>query len=240
MSRLTNQILTRVPAALALATAVLAGGCGLIDSNIADFDLSLPEKEITVDTADWMLADAQSVPAIDCQDMMSVCNAGVSQFCGNGQLCFGSCDGANCKAEVAVNLFREFDLGEEKPELREIDGQPLVDVTIRRIAYSVSENTMNVDSTPLTIYIGPQDAMSSGHPQAEAIGTIAPVPAGMTIDDAEVELSADAESVVRSYMGDYRTPFNIIIGTLVDLEAGDLIPQGRLVAVVKVEATAGL
>lgn len=225
---------------LLAALAVLSSTGCLIDSNIADFDLSLPEKELTVDTADWMLADATTVPAVDCSEMQTVCNAGASQFCGNDQLCFGSCDGQNCKAEVAVNLFREFDLAQEKPELREIDGKPLVNVTIKRIAYSVTENTMNVASTPLKIFIGPQEAVSAGHPQAVELGTIEPVAPGVTIDDAEVTLTAGAQDTVRDFIGNYTTPFNIVIGTQVPLNAGDSIPQGRLVAIVRVEATAGL
>ena len=217
-----------------------AGGCGLIDSNIADFDLSLPEKELSVDTADWMLADAEMVPSIDCSDTAGVCNAGVSQFCGNDGVCFGSCDGSNCQAEVVVNLFRQFDLEAEKPELREIDGKPLVEITISRISYTVSENTMNLDSTPMIIYIGPQTAMASGHPQAEAIGTIPAVPTGTTLEETDVVLVENSEAIVSRYMRDYKTPFNIIVGTNVDLMAGDLLPQGKLVSVVKVQATAGL
>lgn len=227
---------------LAFAAFLLGAGCGLIDSDIADFDLSLPEKELTVDTADWMLTDEATVPSVDCSQMAGVCSAGVMQICSASELCFGSCNSSTetCTAEVLIELFQRFELAKEKPELEAIDGKPLVDVTINRIAYSVTENTMNVDSPELAVYIGPQEAMSSGHPQAEQIGTIPVVPAGTTVEDGSVELLPDAEQTMRRFLRDYQTPFNVIAGSLVQLEAGDMVPQGRLVAVVQVNATAGL
>lgn len=227
---------------LAFAAILLGAGCGLIDSNIADFDLSLPEKELTVDTSDWMLTDQTTVPAVDCSGMAGACSAGVAQICSASELCFGSCDATTetCSAEVLIELFQRFELATEKPELMEIDGKPLVDVTINRIAYSVTENTMNVDAPELAVYIGPQEAMSSGHPQAEQIGTIPVVPAGTTVEDGEVQLLPDAEQTMERYLKDYQTPFNVIAGSLVQLEAGDTVPQGRLVAIVQVSATAGL
>lgn len=227
---------------LLVAALLSSGGCGLIDSDISDFDLSLPEKELTVDTSDWMLTDQSTVPPIDCSGMTSICSAAVAQICSAGELCFGSCDAETetCNAEVLIELFQRFELAAEKPELEAIDGKPLVDVTIRRIGYSVTENTMNVDSPPLAVYIGPQEAMSSGHPQAEQIGTIPVVPAGTTVTDGEVELLPGAEETMSRFMTDYQTPFNVIAGSLVELEAGDQVPQGRLVAIVQVDATAGL
>jgi hypothetical protein len=226
---------------LALAAVLLSAGC-LIDSNIADFDLSLPEKELTVDTADWMLTDETTVPSVDCSEMAGVCSAGVAEICSASDLCFGSCDSdtETCNAEVLIELFQRFELATEKPELSEIDGKPLVDVSIRRIGYTVSENTMNVDSPELAVYIGPQEAMSSGHPQAEQIGTIPVVAAGSTVESGEVELLDSAEQTMERFLRDYRTPFNVIVGSLVELEAGDMVPQGRLVAIVQVDATAGI
>lgn len=218
-----------------------ASGCGLVDSNIADFDLSLPEKEITVDTADWDLTENATVPTVDCSSDQGICAAGVSQICGAEDVCFGSCTAdSTCKADVLVELFQRFELQREKPELSEIDGKPLVSVSINRIGYTVTENTMNVDSPPLTVYVGPQEAMSSGHPQAEAIGVIPVLPAGTTVDSGEVQLEPGAEDIIGKYMKDYQTPFNVIVASTVELQAGDLVPQGRLVAIVQVEATAGI
>ena len=225
---------------LFFALAAPLGGCGLIDSNIADFDLSLPEKEVTVDTADWMLTDEATVPAVDCSGSPDICGAAVEEICAS-EACAGSCGADDsCRAEIQIELFHRFELQREKPELSEIDDQPLVRVNIRRVGYTVSENTMNVDSPPLTVFVGPQQAMSSGHAEAEVIGTIPVLAAGTTVTDGEMELVDGAEEILGRYMRAYQTPFNIIVGSTLDLEAGDVVPQGRLIAIVQVEATAGL
>lgn len=227
---------------LTVAALLSFGGCGLIDSNIADFDLTLPDKELTVDTADWMLTDQSTVPSLECGGMTGICSAGVDQICSASELCFGSCDAQTetCRAEVLIELFQTFELEREKPELSEIDGKPLVDITIRRIGYQVSENTMNVDSPEIAVFIGPVEAMSSDHPEAEQIGTIPVVPAGTTVEAGQVELLPESEEIIARYLREYQTPFNLIAGSLVELGAGDTVPSGRLVAVVQVEATAGL
>ena len=217
------------------------GGCGLIDSDITDFNLSLPEREVTVDTADWELTDDSAMPAIDCSDEPAVCSAGIGELCGAEGVCFGSCDAEDtCKVTVAVSLFHRFDLASEQPELEQIDGQPLVSVTIDRVYYTVTENSFTQDSPELTVYVAPQTVMNPGDPLAEEIGVIASVASMQTIEEAEVELSDSGEDSLARYMKDYTTPFNLILGTTVELSAGDEIPSGRLVAVVKADAHAGL
>jgi hypothetical protein len=39
-------------------------------------------------------------------------------------------------------------------------------------------------------------------------------------------------------MRDYATPFNVIVGAMVELRAGDEVPTGRMVAAIKVDAHA--
>ena len=141
---------------------------------------------------------------------------------------------------MQVSRFHTFDLASEKPELQEIEGKPLVSIRISRVAYEITENTLNVNTPRLTIYVGPQSAMDGADPQARAIGNIPPALAGTTVAEAEVEMTADGEDILADFMKDYSTPFNIIVGGDVSLAAGDPVPTGRLVAVVKAEATAGL
>jgi hypothetical protein len=219
--------------------AALVGGCGLIDSDIADFDLSLPRKTITLDTADWELQVTDQFPEVPCADTPGLCQAAAQDYC-TGAGCFPMCDGTNCKVTVQVALWNTFDLAAEKPELAALEDEPVVNVTIDEISYQVSENTLNVPTPELTIYLAPQTVMNPGDPRAEAIGTIASIPAGGTIQHAEVTMAAGARDTMERYLGDFQTPFNVIVGGVVDIEAGDAIPEGRLVAVVDVSARAGI
>ncbi len=227
-------------AALAVGLT-LVSGCGLIDPDIADFDLSLPEKEIVVDTSTWQLTDDATMPAIDCTESAGICSLGITELCGADGICFGTCNEAKtCDVKVLVNLWHSFDLAREKPELQEIEGQPLVSITVNSIAYKVTENTMNVATPEMTVYVAPEGVMSPGDPGAEAIGTLPPIPAGTTIEGQDVVLTENGRERLAAYMKSYSQPFNIIVGTDVDIQAGDEVPTGTLTAVVMVTAVAGI
>lgn len=229
--------------ALCAASALFAiGGCGLVDSDITDFDLSLPEREVTVDTVDWMLSDMDMLPAVDCSDDAQICGTAVGEYCSAEDVCSGACGQSTetCEVHVGVALWHTFHLSTERPELEQIEGQPLVSVSVKRVYYTISENTLDVDSPPLTVYIGPEGTMAPGDTGAQAIGTIAPVPAGQTVADADVELTDTGRDILAEFMKDYQTPFNLVVGADVVLEAGDDLPTGKLVATVGATATAGL
>jgi hypothetical protein len=218
----------------------LAGaGCGLIDSDVTDFDLSLPEREVRVDTADWELADTGELPAVDCTGgSAGVCETSVGDFCGAEEVCAGACGGDTCEIGIGVSLWHTLDLATDRPELMAIEGQPLVEVRIERVYYEIAENTLNVASPPLAVYVAPSGVMSPGDAQAERIGTIPPVAAGIRVPEADVELTADGKDKLAARMKTYNTPFNLIVGADVLIEAGDPMPSGRLVATVKATARA--
>jgi len=55
-----------------------------------------------------------------------------------------------------------------------------------------------------------------------------------------MQLTADGEDNLKTYMKDYQTPFNIIVGGVQLVQAGDPVPMGLFRAVVNASATAGL
>ncbi len=232
-------ILTRF-AILTLASSLVAS-CGLIDPDIADFDLSLPRKDIVVDTSTWELTDEASLPSVDCSLDAQICSMGIAQLCGAEGVCTSSCSAEDtCDVTIGVSLWHSFDLAMEKPELEEIEGQPLVSITIKRIAYEVTENTMNVATPAMTVYVAAEGVMSPDDAGAEAIGVVPAVPAGTTVEVKDIELTATGRETLAGYMKEYSQPFNIIIGTDIDIHAGDVVPTGKLTAVVVVSAVAGI
>ncbi|HTM23527.1 MAG TPA: hypothetical protein VL172_23550 [Kofleriaceae bacterium] len=229
-----------------LCTGVLAAmlsACGLIDSNVTDFDLSMPAKTFTVDTAQWDLMGDQNgeFPAIDCSQQ-DLCSAAVGQACGNEAICFGSCDSGagTCQAAVLVALSQPVNLLDEKPELAQIEDQPLVSVTVDRIYYNVGENTMNVSTPEFMLYVAPENVMSPGDPQAVAVGTIAPLPAATTRAETDMVFVEGGEQALKDFMKDYKTTFRVIVGGQIELHAGDPVPTGSLTATVQVAAHAGI
>lgn len=226
---------------LCACTAATLAACGLIDTDIADFDLSLPQKDIVIDTGQWELTGEESMPSVDCSERAEACSLGIEELCGADGVCVGSCNAdQTCDVKILVNLWHDFDLAKEKPELEEIEGQPLVSVEIKKIAYRVKENTLNVDTPEMTVYVAPAGVMSPDDPQAQAIGTLAPISAGMVSDEEEVTLTPNGRAILAGFMQQYSVPFNLIVGTEIDIHAGDLVPTGRLTTVVLVTAVAGI
>ena len=86
-----------------LATALVGGaGCGLIDSDMAQVDLDLPEQQVIVDTADWELTDEGQMPAVECADTPRVCATQVERWCGADALCEARCGGDTCAVDIVV------------------------------------------------------------------------------------------------------------------------------------------
>jgi hypothetical protein len=224
-----------------VAAAMAAGGCGLISSDVTSFDLTLPDKTFTVDTAQWKLQPASgNFPAIDCSADAGVCSTNAAKACKTGQ-CSGSCDATShtCDLQIAMQLWQMVDLVTEKPELKTINDQPLVGVHIDKLEYQVTENSLNVDTPELAMYVAPATVMSPG-PQAVQIATIPPVKAGAVLPLTAIELGPDGQAALAKFMGDYQTPFNLIVGSAITEHKGDAVPTGRLTAKLKVTAHANL
>src|SRR5262245_5074978 len=135
---------------LVLAVAIAASGCGLIDSDITDFDLSVPSKMFTIDTTQWGLSAVDGFTATSCDGQEGICAAAAQEACSVGQ-CFGACNAESktCDLKVVVGLSSMVNLYSEKPELQTINDQPLVDVAIDAITYTVTENSLNVATPPM-------------------------------------------------------------------------------------------
>jgi hypothetical protein len=226
---------------LAFAALAVLGGCGLISSDVTNFDLTLPDKTFTVDTSQWMVTQQQADAAtsVSCAGNPGICATGAQQAC-TKVTCTGTCDASNfCELDVQVALYQMVDLLNEKPELKTINDQPLVGVHIDKIEYQVTENTLNVATPELGLYVAPSTVMAIG-PDAVQIGTVPSIPAGQTPPLMAVDLGADGQAALAKYMGDYKNPFNIIVGSTVPISHGATVPMGRLTAKVKVTAHASL
>jgi hypothetical protein len=220
--------------------AIALCGCGVIDPNITRFALRLPERMFTMDTDQWQLSSSGAVfPDVPCGQDPTVCEAQVESLCGSDQ-CTAQCVAGSCQMIVQVTLWRMVDLYEENPELKTINEQPLVDVDIESVHYEVTENTMNIDTPALTLYMAPASVMDASDSAARAVGVIPPIGAGSAQDKTDVMVSPEHEQALEDFMRDYQTPFNLIVSADITVEAGDPVPMGRITADVGVDATAGI
>jgi len=228
---------------LVLVAALVAplASCGLVDPNITNFDLALPDKTFTIDADNWGLTNGEQLTSTPCSPSPDPCAAAAAMACADGA-CIGQCNATSltCDLTLFVSLYTGVDLLTEKPELSTIQDEPVLDVTIDAITYTVTENTLNVDTPEMKVYVAPMAVTRAGDPLAREIGSVPSIAAGTTMNEASVVLSPTGKAALAEFMGDFKTPFNIVVGSSLLVQNGDSIPAGRMVVRVGVKAHAGL
>lgn len=225
-----------------LALTLAASGCGLISSDVTNFDLDLPDKMFSVDATGWQIdqQQAQAMLSTTCSND-TLCSSAAMQACAMD--CTGSCNMTShtCQLSLDVSLYRTIDLVTEKPELASINNEPVIKVTIDSLTYRVPANTLNVDTPELGVYVAPMLVMDPKDPQAKRIGTIPPIPAGQVITaPLAMEFTATGKADLVATMNNYKSPFNFIVGSALVVQQGQMVPDGKLDAVVHIKAHAGL
>jgi hypothetical protein len=227
---------------LRLCLVLAVSGCGLISSDVTDFDLTLPEKSFSVDASGWQVnqtaADAflnmscsQTPQNVCTSAAMSACPMNCSARCGSA---------AKCELGFDVGVYQMIDLVMEKPELKSINDEPIIKVAIDSVSYRVSANTLNVATPQMNVYVAPMSVMDPDDPMAKQIGTIPAIPAGTTVASADLAFTPDGRQNLIDTMSTYKNPFNVIVGAKLWMMAGDPVPTGKLDAVVLIKAHAGL
>lgn len=226
----------------ALTVAALLGGCGLISSDVTNFDLTLPDKEFTIDANGWQVDQtaATTLTSTSCAQSPAVCASAAQQACPED--CTGRCGSSQtCELDLDVGLYQMIDLLREKPELQSINDEPLIKVTIDSVTYDVPLNTLNVDTPAMEVYVAPMSVMDPNDPAAKHVGTIPAVPAGQTVLTPQTMMfTEDGKAELVSIMSTFKTPFNLIVGSTLTIKDGTPVPMGRLDAVVHIKGHAGL
>lgn len=220
-----------------------ASGCGLISSDVTNFDLTLPDKNFTIDATGWNVNQqaADALLSTNCSSQPTVCASAAMQACQMG--CSGSCNTQThtCDLSMDVSLYRPIDLVTEKPELKSINDEPVIKVTIDSVTYEVTANTLNVATPEMKVYVAPMSVMNPKDPQAKEIGVIAPVAAGQTTTSPQnIAFNATGKADLVNIMSTFKTPFNVLVGSTIVVKMGTPVPSGKLDAVVHIKAHAGL
>lgn len=225
---------------VAFAAAGVLAGCGLIDPDVTDFDLTLPEKKFTIDARGWEVSqsDADMVLGQTCQSS-SQCNAAAKAVCPEN--CSATCNAeATCDLNLDVSLAQPVDLTMES-SVRTISDQSVIEVSIDSVTYAIANNTLNVDTPELSLYISPSSVVAASDASAKKIGTIDPIAAGETTTSPRaVKFTAAGRAELQKIMGTFKTPFNILVGTSLVVTQGQQVPTGQLDAIVYVRGHAGL
>jgi hypothetical protein len=229
-------------AAAFLSASIVGGaGCGLIDSDVTQFDLGLPDKQFTIDAGNWELSNPEQLLSQQCTTSPDPCAQAAMQACRPGQ-CVGMCNAGTptCDLTLFVSLYQNIDLVTEKPELQSINDEPIISVTIDAIKYEVTANTLNVATPEMGVWAAPATVMVPGDPGSKRVGTVPSVPASATLPQTAMTFDADGKANLASFMGAYKTPFNIVVGSGMTLHQGSPVPQGAMTVKVSIAAHAGL
>lgn len=188
-------------------------GCGLIDPNITAVGFDLPMRSYEINTSGFDLPADNSTVVTCSTDMDCVTSPFV-------------CDNGVCTAVVTVAQSTEMNLGQEAPALSGVTGS--VDISIDRINFTVTTNTLNVDLPPVLLYLAPAGVTDPADTRAMLFGTVPSVPAGQTTN-GQVQLASNADAVFKSYTRDISKPFTFIAATTAKVASGAGVPSGRVV-----------
>src|SRR5690606_8935218 len=165
---------------LRLCLLAVVPACGLIDSDVTNFDLTLPDKAFSVDASGWQVDEqaADTFLSMSCGSAPMICSSAATQACPMN--CEGSCSETSsmCELELNVAAYKGIDLVMEKPELNQINDKPVIKVAIDSITYAVTANTLSVATPEMGVYVAPITVMDPKDPMATQIGVIPEVPAG--------------------------------------------------------------
>lgn len=236
-----DQFAMRYVALLAVVTG--AGGCGLISSDVTNFNLAIKDKSFTVDAASWDVtqAEADAFLSTSCAGAPAACGAAARTVCPMN--CTGECSPQTqrCELGLDVSLVQSIDLLTEQPELKALNDEPVIKVTIDSVTWTISANTLNVDTPEMTVYVAPSSVLDPRDPAAVAIGTIDPVPAGTVSDGPQALVFTDnGRAELISIMSTFKTPFNVIVGSKLQVTSGQQVPTGKLDALIQITGHAGL
>jgi hypothetical protein len=216
-------------------------GCGLISSNATTYDLDLPAKSFSVDTSGWQLTASATNEylAKSCASQPGLCATAASAACPMN--CTGTCDSVakTCDLGLEVAVHQTIDLLSEKPELKSLGAATtIIHVTVDSMDYEVVNNSLDVDTPELSVYLAPMSVMDPHDPLSKQIGTIAVVPAGTTLTSTPMMFTDTGQATLTATLANFKSPFNVIVGGTLLLGHGDELPRGKLDANVHIKAHA--
>ena len=218
--------------------ALCISACGLISSDVTETSFDLPPRMYSFDASTFNappgiasevpcgvapVADCCNptppLPAPDCSATPLTCEQNE-----NGMMV--------CTATVPVSQGSPINLGQEVPALSGFTG--VVNIKIKRIGYTVTTNTLNIDLPDVVLYLAAQGVTDPADPSARKFGTLPAIAAGTTAV-GDVILEPDAGTVFNSFAQNLSTPFSFIAATTLRVTHSptgkiDLTISGKLAA----------
>jgi hypothetical protein len=192
-------------------------GCGwLISSDVTETSFDLPQRRYSFDAATFNAPSGITnevpcgvAPVVDC------CNPDPPlprPDCATTPLaCEQNENGMMvCTATVTVSQGSMVNLGQDVQQLAPYSGY--VEIKIKRIGYSVTANTLNVDLPAVILYLAPEGITDPADASAVKFGTLPPIGAETTVT-GDVILEPNAAQVLSMFTQNIRAPLTFIAAT---------------------------
>ena len=226
----------RLVVASVLALGISA--CGLISSDVTETSFDLPPRMYSFDASTFNAPagiasevpcgvapvvdccnPTPPLPAPDCSATPLTCEQNE-----NGMMV--------CTATVVVSQGSPINLGQEVPQLAPYTGY--VEIKVKRIGYSVTTNTLNIDLPEVILYLAPEGITDPADPSAVRFGTMPSIPAGTAVA-GDVILDPNAGQVFSMFTQNIKAPFNFVAATTLRVTRSptgkiDLTITGKLAA----------
>jgi hypothetical protein len=230
----------------ALVLTTLAGGCGLISSDLTTIKFALPERTYNFDTAmtGWNLP-AASLPMISCTEPTACCTLATLASIDCAMVICDASSGT-CALTATVEIPPQaIDLKANVPELASFSKQSVIDVTVSKITYDLTQDAtrpLNVALPPVELFVAAQGATSTSDPSAKKFGTVPGTAAGMSVMGGAVALDAAGQAAFVGFAHNFGTPFVFLGRTTVVVPGGTPLPMGAATVTIKgqLSAKAGL
>lgn len=188
------------------------------------------------------VVDPSTVPSIPCTAQDDPCPSLGEQF---------SCNLAAevCEVIIPFELVTVTDLANEVPELETVGQSGFTSVRLDYIRMKVLENTFSVPTPPVDLFVAPETVATLYVPGSnpptlasgvERVGQVPSIPAGVSGQTENVELSPGGNAAITDYCREPSVPFHMFVYSEIVLSGGDPIPEGRLTLQVDSAATVSL
>lgn len=216
----------------ALASGMLMG-CGLIDSDVLEFDLALPPQMFQYDTSRAGLPTSGTLPTVPCTSD-AMCQVVARNATPNPMACGTT---GSCEARIDIQSTVPYDL-KNQSDFAALNDRPIVDVTVSKIEYELVEDTLTFATPPIGLYVAAQGVTEPG--LGMKFGVIEAVAVGTKPGRYAVKIDAAGKKVLADTFKNWKTPFNLLVKTETPavFKAGDEVPRGKISVIVHVTATA--
>lgn len=214
-----------LPSLVALSLLLsLTHGCGLVEDLLA-FTIDTDWKYFTLDTAQLGVTvpgGASTIPAINCT---KDANCAALKCGGSGYSCATKCLNKKCGIVAIFEQGTTIDLSQKITN--STTATILSKVTLDKVSYDATVNSLNFNTPKLNMYIGPNSAKNTSSSGVAHFAEMPVIPAKQTPKE-DMNVTAQGKTALEQRVLDYKNPFKMFGKASLTFTSGSPIPQGKL------------